>query len=113
MSDDEGFDTEIELIESSLLPAESLAITSAGWPREINIHSDSSSLSLHVNVQTGYPHQSAVEITIKGGDVGREEAEAWKDWTRARMTEWDEFGGYPLYQILTAHFLPLLAPSPP
>ncbi|WVW84633.1 hypothetical protein I302_106667 [Kwoniella bestiolae CBS 10118] len=109
----DDLDIELELISSSLLPAESLSSSDPGtWPRVIDITSDDSELSLHISVNEGYRSKDAVQIEIKSGSMGREEGLDRKRWVEEKMEEWNEEEDYPLYQILTTHFLPLLAPSP-
>nr|XP_031864232.1 uncharacterized protein CI109_000144 [Kwoniella shandongensis]KAA5531304.1 hypothetical protein CI109_000144 [Kwoniella shandongensis] len=97
---------------SSLLPAEHLTPSESGtWPRTIDISSDDNELSLHVVVQEGYAGREDVTVEIKSAKMGRDEAAGWKDWVCGRMNDWDNDEDYPLYQLLTTHFLPLLAPS--
>ncbi|WVO18162.1 hypothetical protein L204_105865 [Cryptococcus depauperatus] len=104
--------TELELISSSLLPAETLHLPQPGaWPQLYSITSTDSNLSLAIAVNERYMGKKDVKIEVKG-DVGREEASKWERWILERMREWDEDEEYPLYQILTAHFLPLLTPKP-
>ncbi|OCF43560.1 hypothetical protein I317_02578 [Kwoniella heveanensis CBS 569] len=112
----EDLDNELELISSSLLPSETLDSSSspsdqATWPRVMSITSSDSALSLHVTINQGYRSRQAVKIEVKGAVMGREEATGWQRWTDEKMTEYDESDDYPLYQVLTTHFLPLLAPS--
>ncbi|WVF69145.1 hypothetical protein IAT40_003919 [Kwoniella sp. CBS 6097] len=110
----EDLDTEIELISSSLLPAETLESDSndqTQWPRTIHVSSTDSTLSVHVTVKEGYRKKDAVTIDVKSRAMGRDEATGWQRWTEEKMAEYDESDDYPLYQILTTHFLPLLAPS--
>ncbi|WRT67815.1 uncharacterized protein IL334_004789 [Kwoniella shivajii] len=112
----DDLDTELELITSSLLPAEKLnAIPSELWPivRIINITSDDSKLSLYITVSERYKRKVAVHIEVRSSSMGRDEALDWIDWVREKMEEWNEEEDYPLFQILTTHFLPLLAPSSP
>lgn len=75
-------DTEIELIESSLLPDESLLES----PNGIEVRSTASKLFLHITTDE-YPGHVGVEV--KGPDVGREEAEGWKAWVSERMRDWN------------------------
>ncbi|WWC96068.1 hypothetical protein V866_002935 [Kwoniella sp. B9012] len=108
----DDMDTELELISSSLLPAEQLTASDSGsWPRVIDITSEDSRLSLHINVDEGYRVKHAVQIEVKSKSMGREEASGWKQRVGEEMADWDEEEDYPLYQVLTTHFLPLLAPS--
>jgi hypothetical protein len=74
---------EIELIESSLLPDESLNRTSTG----IEVKSTVSKLVIHVNTDK-YPED--VEIEIKGPEVGRDEAEGWRGWVEEKKKDWNK-----------------------
>jgi hypothetical protein len=74
---------EIELIESSLLPDESLHRIQ----NEIEVKSTASKLALHV-ITDKYPGD--VEIEIKGPEMGRDEAEDWRDFVEERMKEWNK-----------------------
>ncbi|OCF54952.1 hypothetical protein L486_07608 [Kwoniella mangroviensis CBS 10435] len=108
----DDIDTELELISSSLLPAERLTSSESGsWPRVIDITSEDCKLSLHINVNEGYRVKDAVQIEVKSKSMGREEASGWKERVEEKMKGWNEEEDYPLYQILSIHFLPLLAPS--
>jgi hypothetical protein len=80
-------DIEIELIESSLLPDESLSRT----PDGIEIKSTASKLFLHIN-PVGYPEHVVIEV--KGPEIGREEAEGWKVWVEEKMKEWNSDDEY-------------------
>ena len=122
-------DAELELIEASLLPAESLTHHSSlsGWPVTFTITSTDSPLSILVALSETYPAPDGVHVEVKGSEDGREEAEGRKSWMEERMMSWDpneEYVprfqcqsprltcSYPLYQVLTTHFLPLLAATP-
>ncbi|WOO77410.1 RWD domain-containing protein 2B [Vanrija pseudolonga] len=108
----EALDTEVELISASILPAESLTSTDSGaWPRIVTVTNAESQRSLHIAVTDAYPLRGAVTIELKGNDVGRDEAAEWSAQIDAFLDEWDEGDGYPLYQMLTAHILPLLVPN--
>ncbi|WVQ96647.1 hypothetical protein IAU59_003752 [Kwoniella sp. CBS 9459] len=110
----EDLDTEIELIASSLLPAETLDSLSPDqmqWPRQLHISSTDSTLSLNIIVKEGYREKDCVLIEVKSPAMGRDEATGWQEWIDEKMAEYDEGDDYPLYQLLTAHFLPLLAPA--
>lgn len=90
MDDEQSpFDLEIELLQSSLLGNEKLTSTN-GDSRVIEITSSDSKLALHVVVAEGYPRASSVQISIKGPEIHRDEAEDWKTWVEERMTDWDE-----------------------
>lgn len=105
--------SELELIEASLLPAETLAETSASeWPRTFTITSTESSLSIHVSLSQTYPDRSGVHVEVKSNEDGRQQAEDRISWADQRMEAWDPDEDYPLYQLLTTHFLPLLAHVP-
>ncbi|WVQ83071.1 hypothetical protein IAT38_005209 [Cryptococcus sp. DSM 104549] len=109
-----AIDEELELITASLLPAESASSSASDvWPRTIDIISTDSPLSLHVRITSGYARRDAVEVEVKSADMGRDEATRWKEWVHDKMENWEEDNDYPLYQILTEHFLPLLSPSNP
>ncbi|RXK38534.1 hypothetical protein M231_04166 [Tremella mesenterica] len=97
---------EIELIQSSLLPTETLT---RGLDNFV-VRSTTSELSIHVNL-CDYP--KTVNVEVKGEKDGREESEMWRGWVRERMKEWDMTQEYPLYQFCTTHFLPLLSQSSP
>lgn len=86
----EALDAELELITSSLLPAERLTSSDpAIWPRSIEIVSDDSKFSLHVSVDPGYPRDESLVVEVKGKEMGRDEAEGWRAWVDARMGERD------------------------
>lgn len=83
-------EVELELITSSLLTAEALSSGDPGtWPRIIDIASNDSKLSLHVIVRRTYPGAGGIEIEVKGKDMGRKEAEGWRDWVTEKMKGWD------------------------
>lgn len=81
-------DLEIELIESSLLPSESLANTSRN-PYVVDITSTASKLSLHITINDTYPASGSIGVEVKGPEVGREEAEGWRVWVEERLKDWD------------------------
>jgi len=84
---------EIELIESSLLTDESLHRHASG----IEVKSTASKLILHVTTDN-YPGHVVIEV--KGPEVGREEAEGWREWVEERMKEWnpqDEYVNSNMY----------------
>ena len=74
---------ECELIESSLLPDESLHRI----PNGIEVKSTVSKLVLHVITDK---YSEDVGIEIKGPEVGREEAEGWRGWVEERMKDWNK-----------------------
>ncbi|WWC62508.1 uncharacterized protein I303_105104 [Kwoniella dejecticola CBS 10117] len=112
MSVQDDLDTEIELIASSLLPAENLESSPSGiWPRTIGITSTDSDLSLHASISEGYPSKDAIGVEVKSPSMGRDEASRWQALVKDKMEEWKEEEDYPLYQLLTTHFLSILAPS--
>jgi len=78
---------EIELIESSLLPDESLHRIPSG----IEVKSTASKLVLHVDTDK-YPEDAGIEV--KGPEVGREEAEGWREWVEERMKDWNQDDEY-------------------
>ena len=78
----EQLDLEIELIESSLLPDESLSRASTG----LAIKSTASTLVLNISTSK-YPQDVGIEV--KGSEVGREEAEGWRVWVEERMKGWN------------------------
>ena len=83
---DERLDLEIELIEASLLPAERLVRDG----NAISITSDDSILSLHVAVSPNYPTSGSVAVEVKGENIGRDEAQGWKEWLKNTLIEeWD------------------------
>jgi hypothetical protein len=81
-------DLEIELIESSLLPSETLVVDSHD-PRVINISSTASKLALHVTLGESYPAKESLKIEVKGPEIGREEAEGWRTWVQEKMEDWN------------------------
>jgi hypothetical protein len=84
-------DTEIELIEASLLPVESLSSSARdSLPRTVDISSTEGTLRISVNVSQGYPGRDAIVVEIKGADIGRDEAEEWKTKVEGMMQEWDD-----------------------
>lgn len=84
-------DTELELIEASLLPVESLSSSARdSLPRTIDMSSTDSQLRISINVSQGYPGRDAVVMEIKGADIGRDEAEEWKTKVEGMMQEWDD-----------------------
>lgn len=86
----EALDAELELITSSLLTAETLTASEPGtWPRTFDITSDDSKLSLHAILLETYPAPGSVSIDVKGKEMGRDEAEEWREWVREKMGEWD------------------------
>ncbi|KIS02076.1 hypothetical protein L804_00334 [Cryptococcus deuterogattii 2001/935-1] len=109
----DNLSTELELISASLLPAESLHYSSATsvYPQEFDITNSDSGRSMHVEIHEDYPRTGSVKVGMKGNSMGRDEALGWKGWVNEKMLEWDDAEDYPLYQILTSQFLPLLAPS--
>lgn len=87
----ENLNTEIELIESSLLPAESIVASSLGTlARTLDLSSSESPLRLSVRIEGSYPKANSVYVEIKGDDVGREEAEGWRVKVDGMMQDWDE-----------------------
>jgi hypothetical protein len=74
---------EIELIESSLLPDESLHRIHNG----IEVKSTASKLVLHV-ITDKYPENVGIEV--KGPEVGRDEAEGWREFVEEKMKEWNK-----------------------
>ncbi|WWC88711.1 uncharacterized protein L201_003624 [Kwoniella dendrophila CBS 6074] len=105
---------ELELISSSLLPVETLTASGSEiWPRTVDINSEESKLSIHIIINEGYRSKDAVSIEIKSSSMGRDEATHWKNEVNDKMGDWNEDDEYPLFQILTTHFLPLLAASSP
>ncbi|EKC97737.1 hypothetical protein A1Q2_07936 [Trichosporon asahii var. asahii CBS 8904] len=82
----ESLDIELELLASSLLPSEALEgaetpgwesespQTSSAWPREFAIANADSGRRLVACVREGYPALSAVDVQLKGGDLGRDAA---------------------------------------
>ena len=80
-------DLDIELIESSLLPDESISRITGG----IEIRSTASKLVLHIST-SDYPQRVGIEV--KGSEVGRDEAEGWKVWVEERMREWNAYEEY-------------------
>lgn len=84
-------DSEIELLIASILPSESLTSSPEGaWPRQLLITSSDSRFSLHIAVGEEYPDKAAVNVQIKADDLGRDEAEGWKEWVEGIMREWDD-----------------------
>lgn len=125
MSNSESLDVELELISASLLPAEELtADAGPSWPRVITVANADSRRALHIQVGDAYPSRDAVNIELKGNDIGRDEAtrqNAMIAETQAGNWEADDEyvvsftahadRSYPLYQLLTASLLPLIAPT--
>ena len=83
--DEHSLDLEIELIESSLLPAERLRRDGDSF----EISSEDSKLAIHFQTASGYPAKDVVSLEIKGSEIGREEAEGWRSWVDGRLEEWD------------------------
>jgi len=83
--EENSLDLEIELIESSLLPAERLARNGDSF----EITSDDSKLVVHFEATSEYPAKEALVLEIKGSEIGREEAEGWRHWVDERVAEWD------------------------
>jgi hypothetical protein len=90
--DENPLHLEVELIASSLLPAEQLTNAPAEHPRlcELEIRSSNSNIWLHILVSEGYPDRQAVHLEVKGQDVGREEAEGWNAWVKERLSDWQQ-----------------------
>lgn len=86
-------DIEIELIESSLLPNETLARISQE-PNIIDITSTASKLALHITINDAYPASGSIGVEVKGPEVGREEAEGWRVWVEERLKDWDSVEEY-------------------
>lgn len=83
-------DIEFELIECSLLPVESLSSSPSGQlPRTAVITSTDSDYSLLLSADASYPLKTAVNVEVKGHDMGREEAEEWKERAMSMMADWD------------------------
>lgn len=83
-------DTELELIQASILPTETLTSSDpAACPREISIDSADSRFSLQLHITEAYPAPRAVRIQVKAADLGRDEAEGWRGWVDEVMSEWD------------------------
>ncbi|GMK53975.1 hypothetical protein CspeluHIS016_0105610 [Cutaneotrichosporon spelunceum] len=102
-------DVELELISASLMPSEELK-EHAGTTRIITIANAESQRALCIQVRKHYPACDAVTIELKGNDIGRDVAmEENQKIAEDQVANWarDE---YPLYQLLTGHLLPLLAP---
>lgn len=109
---DSALDVEIELIESSLLPAEHLETSLDNGTRTISISSQDSDLNIRVTIAVvTYPTAESVKVEIRGANDGRDEAEGWRQWVSERMKDWSTEDEYPLFQILTDELLPLLAPT--
>ncbi|ODN81680.1 hypothetical protein L202_02077 [Cryptococcus amylolentus CBS 6039] len=109
---------ELELVSASLLPSEILHSHVSADHTVFTVTSSDSQLSLSVTVGQGFPKKESVAVEIKGGQMGRDEAAGWIDWVQGKLDDWDEDQDYPLYEAMTTHFLPLLAPvgttpSPP
>lgn len=86
--------TEIELIESSLLPDESLDRSPSG----IEVKSTASKLILHVTTDK-YPGDVGIEI--KGPEVGRDEAEGWREFVEGKMNDWNKDEEYVYLTVST------------
>lgn len=83
--------TEIELIEASLLPVESLNTSSRdAFPIVLEVQSSESKLRLLVGITESYPSRYAVHIEVKGENVGREEAEEWREKVETMMQDWED-----------------------
>ena len=109
---DSALDVEIELIESSLLPAEHLETSLDNGTRTISISSQDSDLNIRVTIAVvTYPTAESVKVEIRGANDGRDEAEGWRQWVSERMKDWSTEDEHPLFQILTDELLPLLAPT--
>lgn len=104
----ETLDVELELLGSSLLPAETLAAANAGdespqtssglagaLPCEFAVANADSGRRLAVSVQEGYPALSAVHVALKGGDMDRDAALRSEQRIQHLMQEhWDEADEY-------------------
>jgi hypothetical protein len=83
--------TEIELIEATLLPVESLNTSARyAFPVDIEIQSSESKLRLVISIDEIYSQKKAVHLEVKGEEIGREEAEEWKEKVEMLMMEWDD-----------------------
>ena len=87
---EETFEPELEVIAASLLPAEALTSSEPGiWPWTIEISSTDSKLSLCIVIAQGYPAQQDVAVEVKGTQMGRDEAEGWREWVSQKMGQWN------------------------
>ena len=96
-SQEAQLEVEIELIESSLLPNETLARISQE-PNIIDITSTASKLALHITINDAYPASGSIGVEVKGPEVGREEAEGWRVWVEERLKDWDSDEGCVSHQ---------------
>jgi hypothetical protein len=79
-------ETERMLIESSLLPAESLSSEDG----TLVISSEDSKFEVHVAVRGGYPAPGSATFEVRREGMGREEQIDWQDWVKERMDGWSE-----------------------
>lgn len=103
----ETLDIELELLGSSLLPAESLesdagplSADKGDSPQtssnvELTVSNADSGRRLVVSVGEGYPARSAVQVVLKGDDLDRDAAHKAEDHIQTLMQEhWDEADEY-------------------
>lgn len=106
----ETLDVELELLASSLLPAETLETdagspapgsedkspqTSSAWPREFAVTNADSGRRLVFCVREGYPARSAVDVALKGGDMDRDAAFRSEERIQSLLRDhWDEADEY-------------------
>lgn len=118
MSERAAISEQIELIRSSLLPAEQLVLTSDETPTSLltfEILSKESTYSIHVieqdhsNVEE--PMLDKFKFQIRSTEMNRDEALGWEKWVDEIVADHGkeaEATGYPLSTMITEHFLPLL-----
>lgn len=87
---DDVLAVEVELISSSLLPKETLEVTGDAYPFIIDIRSEESDFSIQITVNDAYPKLGGIGVVVKGKNMGRDEAEGWKDWASERLMDWND-----------------------
>lgn len=81
---------DVELISSSLLPTETLEVRGDAYPFTIDIRSEESDFSIQITVNYAYPKLEGIGVVVKGKNMGRDEAEGWKDWASEKLTDWND-----------------------
>ena len=118
MSERAAISEQIELIRSSLLPAEQLILTSDETPTSLltfEIISKESTYSIHVVEQdhsdVDEPTLKKFRFQIRSTEMNRDEALGWEKWVDEVLADHGEEAeetGYALSTMITEHFLPLL-----
>jgi hypothetical protein len=102
-------DQELELVRASLLPEEEIVLISdENTLKTLEVRTSSSSYKVHVEQRD---HDGHYKYQIKSDGMNREEALGWEKWVKEIVEDnrkEAEQSGYPLYTLMTDHFLPLL-----